>query len=173
VEEYFKMAAIGILEEKGIELIHGEIIEMNPIGSRHAKVVNKLNRLLHKLVGETYIISIQNPVIIGQYSAPEPDVAVLKYRVDFYGDQHPQAEDVLLVIEVSDSTYTYDRDIKGPIYAGAGIPEYWIFHLEQEEVEVFGEPKEDGYTKQEVLSKTEVLETKWLSVGFAVQDIYD
>ncbi len=129
VQQYQRMGEVGILREQGIELINGEIVEMSPVGSKHAKVVKQLNRLLNKLLGEKYIISVQDPIVASDFSAPEPDVAVLKYRVDFYGQEHPHGEDVLLVIEVADSSVDYDRTVKLPIYAQSGIREYWLVNL--------------------------------------------
>lgn len=168
VKEYQKMGEVGILREKGIELVNGEIVVMGPVGSKHAKVVKQLNRLLNKLLDEQYIVSIQDPIIAGDLSAPEPDVAVLKYRSDFYGSGHPHGEDVLLVIEVADSSVEYDRTIKLPIYAESGIPEYWLVDLEKDEIEAYWEPAGNFYKFRELLHAGDVLKARGLELEVEV-----
>ncbi len=130
VVEYQKMAEVGILPEHGVELINGEIFEKSPKSSKHVKTVTKLNRLLGVLVDDEAIISIHNPIIAGNNSEPEPDVAILKNRSDFYENELPHSEDVLLIIEVADTSFYYDSTIKLPLYASSGIPECWIIDLE-------------------------------------------
>ncbi len=145
VEMYHMMAENGAFApDDRVELIDGEIIEMSPIGSRHARVVDFLNRVLAEL-GTDYIIRIQSPIIAGDLSEPQPDVAVLRFRSDFYGESHPTGHDVVLVIEVSDSTVGFDRSRKIPKYASAGIPETWLIDLESGHVEVHTVPKESAY----------------------------
>ncbi len=126
VEQYHEMIEHGIFkEDEPIELIRGEVVRKLPIGNPHAAVVNRLNRLLSKLIQDEAMISIQNPIWLAD-SEPEPDVAILIYREDLYASRRPGAADVLLLIEVADSSLAYDRDIKGSVYAEAGIGEYWI-----------------------------------------------
>lgn len=154
VAEYHKMAEAGILDEDDrVELINGEIIEMLPIGSKHSGHVNRINAYFTILIGEKAIISIQNPIVIGGHSEPEPDIAILRYRADFYTDQHPRPEDVLLIIEVADSSIDYDREIKLPLFADAGIPEFWIVNLEETKIEVYRNPLDNTYLDQEEVSK--------------------
>lgn len=118
------MAAAGVLsEDDRVELIEGEIIEMNPIGSRHAACVGRLTKLLERQAGDRVIVWVQNPVQVNDYSEPLPDVTLLKPRDDFYAQANPQPADVLLIIEVADSSVDYDHEIKTPLYARAGIPE--------------------------------------------------
>lgn len=151
VEEYFKMAEAGILSrDDRVELIRGQIIQMSPIGSKHAACVDKINSFFHQLIApEIAIIRVQNPVQLGSYSEPEPDVAVLKPTPDFYADSHPKAKDILLLLEVSDTSYDYDKEIKRSLYAQAGVPEYWIVNLEKGEVEAYSGPVGDDYIKME------------------------
>jgi Uma2 family endonuclease len=141
VDEYQKMAEVGILPERGIELINGEIFELSPIGSKYAKVVNKLTKLLALLVGDNTIMNIQNPIIAGDFSEPEPDVALLKYRTDFYEKELPHGADVLLIIEVAETSFGYDSKIKLPLYAASGIPELWLVDLEKKKFTNIGSPK--------------------------------
>ena len=132
-EDYHRMGEAGIFEVgERVELIDGEIIDMTPIGSRHASVVNRLSRLLFAAVGERAIVSVQNPIALGDNSEPEPDFALLRARDDFYAEATARAEDVLLVIEVADTTLAYDRDVKLPLYARHGVAETWLIDVDGE-----------------------------------------
>lgn len=168
VDEYHKMGEVGILQEKGIELINGEIIIMSPIGSKHSAHVNKITAIFNNLLIGKAIISSQNPVIIDGHSEPEPDIAILKYHGDFYEEQHPRAEDVLLIIEVALSSLDYDRNIKLPLYAEAGIPEVWIFNLQSNVVEIYTSPKEKYYTHNELKFKGETIFLKSFNLNIDV-----
>jgi len=154
VEEYHRMAEAGILgEDDRVELIEGEIVEMTPIGSRHAGAVNRLNRLFSERVGEHAVVSVQNPIRLGERSEPQPDLALLRFREDFYASSHPGPGDVLLVVEVAETSAEYDRRVKVPLYARFGIPEVWLVDLEGEAVEVYRDPSPEGYRKAEVLRR--------------------
>ncbi len=145
-DEIYKMMEIGILpEESGWELINGEIIHRMSIGNKHAGTVNKLNQLLVILLGREIVVAIQNPIHIDEYNEPEPDIALLKPRNDFYAERHPLPEDILLLIEVSDSTLKYDREIKKTLYAEAGILEFWLINLTENTIECHSLPKNGGY----------------------------
>jgi len=151
VDEYYRMAEVGILDPRErVELIEGEIVRMAAVGSRHAGCVKRLNRLFSRGVGDQALVQIQDPVRLSDLSEPEPDVALLRPREDDYTASHPGPDDVLLLIEVADTTVAYDREVKGPLYAAAGIPEYWLFDLPGERVEVHREPGEDGYARLRV-----------------------
>jgi len=128
-----------------LELIEGEIVEMAPIGSPHAGMVNTLNRLLGGLAGDRALVSVQNPLVLGERSVPQPDLALLKPRADNYTGSHPTAADVLLVVEVSDATLRFDIETKIPLYARAGIAEAWVVDLRERAVRVFREPGAGGY----------------------------
>lgn len=113
VHEYHRMAEVGLLsEDSRVELIEGEIIEMSPIGSTHGGTVNRSSKLLHRKLDDIAIISVQNPVHIDDFSEPQPDLALLKPRKDFYSRSHPTPADVLVVIEVADTSVEYDRNVK-------------------------------------------------------------
>src|SRR5262245_57646223 len=130
VDEYHRMGAAGIFsEEERVELIEGEIITMSPIGTAHAACVNRLTALLIRKLGSRAIVSIQNPVRLNNRSEPQPDIVILKPRVDFYASATPTPKDVILAIEVSDTTVRYDRSIKVPLYARTKVPEVWIARL--------------------------------------------
>ena len=146
VQMYHVMAEHGAFApDERVELIDGEIIEMSPIGSRHARVVDYLNAFLSERFGKHYIIRIQSPIIVGDMSEPQPDLSVLRHREDFYRDSHPTGDDIALVIEVADSSAGFDRSRKVPKYAAAGIPETWLIDLESEHVEVHFSPKNTAY----------------------------
>jgi Uma2 family endonuclease len=147
LEQYHQMIEAGVLAEGGrVELIDGEILEMAAIGSRHSAQVNRLNRLFSNIFkADDLLVSVQNPVELGPRSEPEPDVVLLRWQADYYESGHPQATDVYLVVEVSDSTVDYDRDVKAPLYAKSGIVEYWLVNLTTEAIEVFRHPTVNGY----------------------------
>lgn len=148
VDEYRKMGEIGILKSGDrLELIHGEIYEMSPIRSKHAAVVDHLAMIMNQLAKGNVIIRVQNPVQIDGTNEPEPDISLLKYRSDFYASAHPVPADVLAIIEVSDASIRFDTDVKVPLYASHGIPEYWIIDLESNRIEVYTNPKEGTYAK--------------------------
>ena len=141
VDEFRKMTEAGILpEESGWEVIDGYLIDKMTIGSKHASIVKRLNNLLAAAVRDNAIISVQDPIHIDDYNEPEPDVAILKPRQDFYAESHPGPQDVLLLIEVSDSTIKYDRDIKINLYANAALVEVWIVNLAEETIERYSSP---------------------------------
>lgn len=155
-ERYHVLVSSGVLtEEDRVELIDGYLFTKMSIGSKHGGTVNYLNRTLGKLLGDQVIVAIQNPVTIKDYSEPEPDVVVAKFREDFYTKSHPYPEDVNLVIEVSDSSLDYDKNIKVPLYASCGIPEVWVVDLNQRQVLVYRQPEGDLYREQLVFGPGE------------------
>jgi Uma2 family endonuclease len=146
VEEYDRMGEAGIFhEDDRVELIEGEIIEMSPIGERHAACVDLLAELLREQLQRKVIIRVQSPIQLGAHSEPQPDLALLKRRDDFYRDAHPTPVDVLLVVEVSDTTVEYDRQIKVPAYARAGIEEVWLVNLKDDRIELYVQPAGGAY----------------------------
>jgi Uma2 family endonuclease len=154
VEEYYRMAAAGVLsEDDRVELVEGEIIEMSPIGSRHAACVGRLTELLGRLARNVAIVWVQNPVHIDDHSEPVPDVTLLRRRDDFYAQAKPGAADVLLLVEVSDSTLGYDRQVKVPLYARAGVPEVWLVNLPGEVIEVYARPADGRYQETRLVGR--------------------
>ena len=145
IDDYHRMAADGLFsEDDRVELIEGEIVEMTPIGNRHAAGVRRLSNRLRDILGRRALVDSQNPVQLGDWSEPEPDIAVLSWRDDFYAAAPPAAADVLLLIEIADSSAGYDRDVKAPLYARQGIPEYWILDLGAGILEVLRQPAPAG-----------------------------
>lgn len=146
VEEYHRLIENNILhEDDRVELIEGRIIDMTPIGSKHAACVSRLNEILSEKLQKRAIINIQNPICLTAYTEPEPDIAIIKRRPDFYAEQLPQPEDVLLIIEVSDSSLDYDCETKIPLYAKSNIPEVWLVNLIENNVAIYSGPSSEGY----------------------------
>lgn len=138
VEEYFRMAEVGLLAPKArVELIDGEIIDMAPAGHRHASVVSRLHgRFARELVDHACVWD-QSTLRLSRQSAPQPDLVLLKYRKDEYGLVAPAPEDVLLIVEVSESSLRYDRKVKLPLYARHSIPELWIINVAASRIHAF------------------------------------
>jgi Uma2 family endonuclease len=146
VEEYLRMGESGILlPDERVELIEGEIIQMTPIGSPHAGTVAHLLTLLVRGAGERAVVWPQNPLHLGDRSMPQPDLILLKPRPTFYTDAHPIGDDVLLLIEVADSSIRYDHLRKLPLYARFGVPECWIVNLQEACIEAYHTPYKEGY----------------------------
>jgi len=146
-DEYYAMADAGILKpEDRVELIEGEIYRMPPIGNRHAGCVNRLvHGFAPLLAARRAVLAPQNPVNLTDISEPQPDVTLLRPRADFYGEGHPTPDDVLLLVEVADSSIGFDRGTKIPLYARCGIPEVWLVDLVKRTLEVRRDPGPDGY----------------------------
>ena len=146
VKEYHRLIESNILhEDDRVELVEGRIIDMTPIGSKHAACVSRLNELFSEKLQKRAIVNIQNPVSLTEYSEPEPDITIIKRRPDFYAEQLPQPEDVLLIIEVADSSLEYDCETKIPLYAKANIKEVWLVNLIENIVQIYNEPTPEGY----------------------------
>ena len=154
VDQYYRMAEAGILSEDArVELIEGEIIDIAAIGIKHALCVDQLTLLLIRLLPEEVRVRAQNPIYLDKYSEPQPDLALLKQQDYSRRKHHPGPSDVLLVIEVSDTTLTFDRKVKVPLYARAGIPEVWIVNLQEESIEVHSQPEKGAYQQHQQLER--------------------
>jgi Uma2 family endonuclease len=158
VTNFQQMVDAGILQEDDrCELLNGEIVNMSPIGRRHASKVNRLAQLFHEIARGTLIVSTQNPIELGPFSQPEPDIGLLRWQDDFYESGHPKAEDVYLLIEVADSTLETDRNIKLPLYAQTGIVEVWIVNLQDNVIEVYRQPIGAKYTVTQIFTSGQTL----------------
>ena len=146
LDEYHRMAHAGILTERDrVELIEGEIIQLTPIGQRHAACVAQLTRRLIQALGDRALVWPQNPVRLPRDTEPRPDVTLLRPRPDNYFGHPARPEDIVLLVEVADISYRHDRCVKLPLYARAGIPEVWIIDLTHEGVEIHRQPGSRGY----------------------------
>ncbi len=160
------MAGAGLFgEDDRVELVEGEIIDMAPVGSRHAACVARLTRLLVRRLGEEAIISVRSPVRMGDLSEPQPDLAVLVPRDDFYSAALPGPADVLLVVEVSDTTVAWDRGVKIPMYGRAGVAEAWVVDVSSEVIDAWTEPGPDGYAMARQAVRGDELDVAGVTVG--------
>jgi hypothetical protein len=171
-EEYHRMGEVGILKPTDrVELIRGEIVNMSPIGPRHAAFVNNLNQLLVTRLAGRAIVSVQNPVVLADDTEPQPDLAILRRRPLPYKDAEPVTADVLLLIEVAESSLAYDRSTKLRLYAEAGIPEYWVVDTVAESVEVYRAPGVGGYRDASRVAAT-VASLAFPDVALALAEIF-
>jgi Uma2 family endonuclease len=152
VLEWQKMGKAGIFPpESHLELINGEIIEMAPIGSHHASHLKRLINVFSKAIGESAIVTAQDPLQLGDLSEPEPDFMLLRPRSDFYSENHPTNKDVFLLIEVSDSSLDFDQNTKLRLYAMHNIAEYWLLNVKEACLEVYLKPHNGLYTEKTTL----------------------
>jgi Uma2 family endonuclease len=146
VDEYHRMAETGILtEDDRVELIEGEIVQMSPIGHHHTACVLALTEALTRALADRALLSPQNPVRLLRDTEPQPDIVLLRPPLSQYWARLPQPADVLLLVEVADTSYRYDHDVKLPLYARAGVTEVWIVDLPRGAAEVYREPRPEGY----------------------------
>jgi len=166
LDEYHRLTELGFFhEDDHIELINGEIIQMVSKGTAHETCLRKLWKELPKLIGDKATLQSQAPIILPPNSEPEPDFAIVKNSVDDYLSAHPSPADVLLVMEVADSSLSYDQDVKIPLYAQAGISDYWIFNLFDNHLEYYSEPYQDNHGKYGYLNKRIVLPNQVISLS--------
>jgi Uma2 family endonuclease len=162
-DEYQRMGQVGILsEDDRVELIDGEVVAMTPIGARHNACVNHAARALMRAAGDDAIVQSQGSVRLGPYSEPAPDLVLLRPRPDFYVSHLPGADEILLVVEVSDSSIEYDRDVKAPIYAMSGIPEYWIADLNANVLWRYSSPERGVFQRVEECRRGQSIATQLL-----------
>ena len=161
IDDYYRMYEAGVFAaNQRVELIQGEIVDMSPIGSKHARCVTKCDKEIqvqlvkHDLMKRITVV-VQNPLRLGPASEPQPDVMLVKEKD--YSEQHPGPEDVLLVIEVADTSLEYDRNVKIPLYAQAGIPEVWLVALVDDCLFAYREPSHDGYRSIERLERGQII----------------
>jgi Uma2 family endonuclease len=148
VDDYLRMGEAGILgEDDRVELIEGEIVDLSPIGTPHSGAVKRIAKRIILAVGDRATVGVQDPIRIGDFSAPQPDIALLKPRDDFYAGAHPGPEDCLLLIEVAETSLAYDRDKKLPLYARAGIPETWLVDIPGRTLWLCRQPGPAGYAE--------------------------
>jgi Uma2 family endonuclease len=158
VDEYYQMAAAGILaEDDRVELIEGEIVEMSPVGPVHAACVGRLNQLFNQVLGKFALVRVQDPIRLSKRSEPLPDVALVQPRADFYTKGHPEPEDIFLLVEVAQTSLATDQNVKIPIYARAGIQEVWLVHLMGQLIYVHRQPSAAGYQNVQTFKRGDSL----------------
>ena len=155
VAEYHRMAEFGVIEPRSrVELIDGEVIDMAPNGTRHAWMVGELSTRLIEAFGRARAVRVRMPVTLGDFSEPEPDIVVVCGRHEDYRDRHPAPADVLVVIEVADTSLRLDREVKIPLYSRAGVPRVWLVDLVNSSITEFGDPGPTGFLSARVLGAT-------------------
>jgi Uma2 family endonuclease len=151
--DYYQMMESGIIREgERVELILGQIFTMAAKGTRHTVATSRLLKSLLMLIGEQAIVRCQDPISLPNNSEPEPDIAIVRLRSDDYVNSHPAPADIILVIEVADSSIKFDRETKAPLYAAAGISEYWIVNLIDNRLEIYRQPEGSIYTSIEIIT---------------------
>ncbi|GFZ99951.1 Uma2 family endonuclease [Okeania sp. KiyG1] len=173
VDQYYKMLEAGVFNEnERVELIRGEIITMSPMGIYHAVCVDILNRLFFLRLPTTVTVRVQNPIRLNDNSEPQPDISLLQGQPSFYRTQHPQPENIFLVIEVSDTTIKYDREVKVPLYAENNIVEVWLVNLTEKYLEVYRQPTANGYEIVQTFQRGETVTIQaFPNVTFTVDEI--
>jgi Uma2 family endonuclease len=157
-DEYHRMVKAGILhEDSPVELIDGEILEMSPIGRRHKVAVDRLNDIFVPAVRSGAIVRVQSSIVLGDYGEPEPDLVLLRRRDDFYADADETPEDILLIIEVADSSEAHDRQVKVPVYARFNILEVWVASLNGEQIFLYRDPTPNGYATTLIARRGDVI----------------
>ncbi len=160
VEEYYRMADAGILDpDERVELLEGKIIVMASKKPLYSLVNQLAADYLRKILGERGVIRIQEPVHLNDRSEPEPDIAIVAHPLRQYFDHHPTKNEIFLLIEIADATLKFDTERKAKIYAQAGIIEYWVVDVRQEQVYIFREAIDDKYTQQDILGSSDIVRT--------------
>jgi Uma2 family endonuclease len=169
-QEYHLMSETGLFNhEQRLELIRGEIIKMSPIGKKHCACIARLQKKLEQILGAHIIVWTQNSIRLDNNSEPQPDLALLKLRADFYSESLPTSEDILLIIEVADSTIGYDREVKIPLYAEFGINEVWLIDVNEKTLTKYTVPSSKGYKTSQRFELTDSV--LCLNVEIAVTEI--
>jgi Uma2 family endonuclease len=173
IDDYHRMAADGLFsEDDRVELIDGEIVEMTAIGNPHASGVRRLDDLLSTALGRQVLVDTQNPLLLGQWSEPQPDLTVLPRRDDYYLSATPTASEAILVVEIADSSVAYDRKVKGPLYARHEVREYWLLDLPAKVLEVYRRSGPDGYREVRRLHRGDTVSLEaFPEVVFSVSDL--
>ena len=158
MDDFAKMCEVGILSaDDHVELIDGELVETPPMGPPHAGVVNELARVLILRLGDNAHVRVRSSVLLSRYTQPEPDLAVVRPDLDQYLQRHPGPRDILIAIEVADSSLTFDREQKMPRYAAAGVPEAWLVNVRARTITVYTDPSPTGYRASRTLEWTDEL----------------
>jgi Uma2 family endonuclease len=172
VATYYDIATI--FNNQRVELIEGEVIVMSAIGNRHAACVSRLTHLLVTRIGTTSAVRIQDPVRLNRFSELEPDLCISRFRKDFYENAHPIPEDILLLIEVANSSLQYDKEIKIPLYAGHNIPEVWLVNLIENRVTVYSKPQSSKYINSQYFQiDTQIVSQQIPQLSLAVSEIFN
>ena len=154
VKEYHKLGEMGFFHpEERVELLSGNIIKMSAKGTAHTSALGRTDRLLQDLFGNLAWVRMQDPIALDDNSEPEPDIALVRIDPFDYATHHPTPSEVYLIIEVADTSLTFDREIKAKAYARSGIADYWVLNVNERQLHVFREPAENGYQSELILGE--------------------
>lgn len=168
VDEYYRMAEVGIFQHERVELVEGEIVAMGPMGTPHSACISRLTQELSRLIERRFILRVQLPLRLNERTELEPDISIVRYRSDHFASRQPRPEDALLALEVAESSLPYDQDVKMPLYARAGVPEAWLVDLSTRTVTVHSDPSSEGYQRLISYGPAETAASSslsWLTLG--------
>jgi Uma2 family endonuclease len=173
VDEFDRMAHAGVfLPDARVELVNGELVEMSPIGVPHDFAVMQLDLLLKRQLDGRAVVRVQTSLRCGDWSQPEPDIALVRWPPQRYFDRRPTTDDALLLIEVADSSLQFDQKVKVPLYASLEVPEVWVVNLPQRRVHVYTEPGDGGYATETVrTSKDSLVLTAFPDVEIPLREL--
>ncbi len=171
IDEYHRMIEAGILDDRRVELLKGEIVDMPPEGEPHAYFSSEAGEYLSRLLGDRVMIRSSKPITLPNNSEPEPDIAIVQRLGREYLEHHPYPENIFWLIEYSDSSLEKDLEIKTKIYAEVGIPEYWVVNLKRRQLVVFREPQDGEYASKSTLSGGIVYSLAFPDVAISVNKI--
>jgi len=171
VKEYQKLGEMGFFHpEERVELISGNIIKMSAKGTAHTSALGRTDRLLQNLFGNLAWVRMQDPIALDDNSEPEPDIALVRIDPLDYATHHPTPSEVYLIIEVADTSLTFDREIKAKAYARSGITDYWVLNVNERQLHVFREPADDGYQSEVILGENgSISPLQFPTVNIAIQ----
>jgi len=171
VKEYHKLGQMGFFHpEERVELLSGNIIKMSAKGTAHTSALGRTDRLLQNLFGNLAWVRMQDPIALDDNSEPEPDIALVRIDPLDYATHHPTPSEVYLIIEVADTSLTFDREIKAKAYARSGITDYWVLNVNERQLHVFREPADDGYQSEVILGETaSISPLQFPTVNIAIQ----
>ena len=171
VKEYHKLGEMGVFHpEERVELLSGNIIKMSAKGTAHTSALGRTDRLLQNLFGNLAWVRMQDPIALDDNSEPEPDIALVRIDPLDYATHHPTPSEVYLIIEVADTSLTFDREIKAKAYARSGITDYWVLNVNERQLHVFREPADDGYQSEVILGETaSISPLQFPTVNIAIQ----
>jgi Uma2 family endonuclease len=172
LEDYHQMIDTGLLDDRKVELLCGEIIEMSPEGTAHTSYCDETGEYLRRILGTRARVREAHPITLPNNSEPEPDIAVVKVSPTLYRDRHPQVSDIFWLIEISNSTLIKDLGMKKDIYADAGIPEYWVMNLQESVLVVFRDLTESGYQSETRLNSGTISPLAFLDVSIDVERLF-
>ena len=172
-DEYQRLADVGILgEDDRVELIEGRIVRMAAKNMKHAMATKRANRYFTRLLGDRVVVGVQDPILLNDYSEPEPDIILVAPPEDRYFDHHPAPKEIYLVLEIADSSLPYDRDVKCPLFAQNRIVQFCLLNLQNRELEDYQHPSRDGYRSKQTYSEEDVFNlVAFPEVSIKVKDL--